>query len=122
MKLSSLSTARAADVLCEITPYIANITADKGLLDILSTKLGAENRSVAELYVYGAKKIASIAPIILKTHRDDVFGLLAAVNETTAEEIAAQNIIKTMSQIRDLAHDQEFIDFFKSWQQSEETP
>ena len=48
MKLSELSTGRAADVLCEITPYVANLTGDKALLDALKTEVGAGGKSVAE--------------------------------------------------------------------------
>lgn len=114
MKLSDLSTDRAADVLCEITPYIANLAGDKKLLDTLKEKLGSEKMSVAEVYTYGAQKLAVIVPIILKYHRADVFGLLAVLNETVPDEIAKQNILTTMQQISDLVQDKELRDFFSS--------
>lgn len=119
MKLSELSTERAADVLCEITPYVASLTGDKALLDALKTEVGAGGKSVAEVYTMGAKKIASIVPIVLKDHRQDVFGILAALNETDVETITRQNILKTILQIRELAKDKELADFFKSWGQQE---
>lgn len=114
MKLSDLSTDRAADVLCEITPYIANLAGDKKLLDTLKEKLGSEKMSVAEVYTYGAQKLAVIVPIALKDHRADVFGLLAVLNETSPDEIAKQNILTTMQQISDLVQDKELRDFFSS--------
>ena len=52
MKLSELTTDQAADVLCEVTPYIANITGDKSLLDELGKKFDSTGKSVAELYTY----------------------------------------------------------------------
>ena len=52
MKLSELTTERAADVLCELTPYIANITGDKSLLDELANKFDSKGKSVAELMSY----------------------------------------------------------------------
>ena len=119
MKLSELSTERAADVLCEITPYVANLTGDKALLDALKTEVGAGDKSVAEIYTIGAKKIAAIVPIELKDHRQDVFGILAALNETDVETSTRQNILKTILQIRELAKDKELADFFKSWGQQE---
>ncbi len=119
MKLSELTTNRAADVLCEITPYIANLSGDKELLDALKNKLGGEKKSVAEIYTYGAKKLAEIVPIVLKNHRKDVFGLLSVLNETTADAIAEQNILVTMGQIREAVRDKELVDFFRSWQQEE---
>lgn len=63
-------------MLCEITPYIASLTGDKALLDALKTEVGAGDKSVAEIYTIGAKKIAAIVPIVLKDHRQDVFGTL----------------------------------------------
>ena len=56
MKLSQLNTDQAANVLCELTPYISNILGDKNLLDTLKEKIGKENKSIAELYAYGARK------------------------------------------------------------------
>lgn len=120
MKLSELSTDRAADLLCEITPYIANITGDKALLDTLSEKIGTEGKSAAEIYVYGAKKLTALAPIVLKNHKSDVFGVLSVLNETTPEAVGKQNILKTMLQIREAVQDKELVDFFKSWGQPEE--
>ena len=46
MKLSELSTERAADVLCEVTPYIANITGDKALLDELAIKFDSKGKAL----------------------------------------------------------------------------
>lgn len=120
MKLSELTTERAADVLCEITPFVANIVSDKDLLDTLKEKVGS-GASIAELYVMGAKKYATIIPIVLKTHRDDLFGVLAAINETDVDTVAKQNIITTMMQVREVAKDKALLDFFKSWQQEDET-
>lgn len=119
MKLSELTTDRAADVLCEITPYVANLTGDKALLDTLQQKMGVDKPSIAEVYTYGAKKLSILVPIVLKEHRADVFGLLAVLNETTPEQIAAQGILTTMEQIREAVQDQELRDFFKSLQPEE---
>ena len=121
MKLSEMTTEQAADVLCELTPYIANITGDKTLTDELGKKFDVTGKSVAELYVFAAKKYASILPVVLKTHREDVFGILAALNDTEIEVIAKQSIISTMLQIREMIKDKELVDFFKSWQQEDET-
>ena len=121
MKLSELTTDQAADVLCEITPFIMNIAGDKTLLDELKNKFDLTNNSVAEMFVFAADKYARIAPIVLKKHRLDVFSILAILNNTEVEKIANQNFIWTMKQIRDLLNDKELIDFFKSWQQQDKT-
>ena len=120
MKLSQLSTDKAADMLCELTPYIANITGDKSLLDELAHKFDSKGKSVAELYVFAAKKYTALVPILLKTHKADVFGVLAVLNETPPEAVGKQNVLSTMRQIREAFKDKELLDFFKSWQEPEE--
>ena len=120
MKLSQLTTERAADVLCELTPYIANITGDKSLLDELANKFDSKGKSVAELYAFAAHKYATLAPILLKAHRSNVFGVLAVLNECSADEIAKQKVMKTMKQVRDLFQDKDLLDFFKSFGQEDE--
>lgn len=121
MKLSELTTERAADVLCELTPHIANITGDKALLDELANKFDSKGKSVAELYTFAAHKYATLVPILLKDHREDVFGVLSVLNETELDKIAKQNIMETMKQVRDLFQDKELLDFFKSFGQEDET-
>ena len=121
MKISTLTTEQALDTLCILTPYIANITGDKALTDALSKKLGKSKMSAAEVYTYGAQKITALVPILLKDHREDVFGILSVLNETTPEEIAEQNVLITINQIKEAVQDKDLVDFFKSWQQEGKT-
>ena len=115
MKLSEMTTDRAMDVLCEITPCIANITADEELLAELRNAIEPKAvKTKAELMVKGVEKITKLAPIVLKKRKADVFGILAALNEKTAEEIGKQNIIATMAQVREVVKDKDLMDFFKS--------
>lgn len=120
MKLSELSTERAADVLCEITPYLANIAGDSDLMAALGSKV-KKGASVAEIYLHGSQIVTKLVPIVLKTHRTDLFGALAVLNETTAEEVAAQNIMATMEQVKEAVKDKTLFDFFKSLQPEEKT-
>lgn len=115
MKLSEMTTDRAMDVLCEITPCIANITADEELLAELRNAIDPKAvKTKAELMVKGVEKITKLVPIVLKKRKEDVFGILAALNERTAEEIGKQNIIATMAQVREVVKDKDLMDFFKS--------
>lgn len=115
MKLSEMTTDRAMDVLCEITPYIANITADEELLEELRSAIDPKAvKTKAELMVKGVEKITKLVPIVLKKRKTDVFGILAALNEKTSEEIGKQNIIATMAQVREVVKDKDLMDFFKS--------
>ena len=122
MKLSQLSTERATDVLCELTPYIANIVEDSDLMESLRSAIDTEKvKTKAELIAIGAGKVTRLIPIILKKRRSDVYGILAVLNEKSVEEIAKQNFLMTMRQIKDMARDKELVDFFKSWADTEES-
>lgn len=121
MRLSELSTDRATDVLCELTPYIANIVSDEELLEEL--KKAVDRKDIvnkAQWLAVGAEKITKILPILLKKRKEDVFGILAVMNEKTVEEIAKQNILVTLKQARTAFKDKELIDFFKSCMDTEE--
>ena len=122
MKLSELSTERATDVLCEVEPYFTAILIDEELMNELKTGVDFSGaNTVAEKFALIASKISKIIPILLKKKRYELFGILAALNEKTPEEIAKQNIIKTMSQIKDISKDKELLDFFKSCTSTEES-
>lgn len=115
MKLSELDTSRAADVLCEAGAYALNILTDEELAAELKSKIDSPDElSRLELYTFGVQKVSTLLPIILKKHRDDVFGILAAVNGCAVNYIASQNIMTTMQQIKELVSDKDMIDFFKS--------
>lgn len=122
MRLSKLSTDKALDILCEITPYINNIVIDDTLITELKNKIDPKgNFSKAEILAFGVQKINTLIPIVLKEHRADIYGVLSVLNEKTPEEIARQNFIQTGTQIREAVKDKELIDFFKSCAEQEES-
>lgn len=116
MKISELTTERAADVLCEVSIYALNILSDKELLASLRMQLEGTDgdRTKAEMIAIASEKVAELVPLLLKKHKDDVFGIVAAVNGLTLEQVRQQKIIKTMNAIKEMAQDKDLIDFFKS--------
>ena len=115
MKLSEISTDKAIDVLCDITPSVNNIVTDENLLEQLKNKVKiAGDESKAEVIAIGVEKINKIVPIVLKSHREDILYILSAINGIGVDEIKKQNVIKTMKMIKELIQDKEFVDFFKS--------
>ena len=115
MKLSEFATDRAVDVLCEVSVYITHVVTDSELMDELKKKLeltGEESR--IETMTIAMEKISKLAPLVLKKHKSDIFGILAVIYDTTADSVAKQNIVKTMEQIRDVVRDKDLVDFFKS--------
>lgn len=116
MKFSELTTENAMDVFCEITEYVERIMNDSELVDELKKELGiTEETTNVEKTAIVLSKIKTIAPILLKKRRDDVLGIVAAVNSMTVDEIKKQNIVKTLVQIREIIGDKDFMDFFKSF-------
>ena len=115
MRLSEISTDRAADVLCEVSVYLANIATDEELSEELKHKIdNIDTKTRAEIFALGVEKVTVLMPIILKKHKNDVFGVLAALNNTTIDTIANQNIMITMAQVKEAVQDRELVDFFKS--------
>ena len=115
MKISELSTDRALDVICEITPFVDEIATDEELISTLKEKIKLpEGATRADMLKIGADKINKIVPIVLKKRRSAVYGILAALNETSAEKISKQSMISTAKQIKEAVGDKELIDFFKS--------
>lgn len=117
MKLSEISTERAADVLCELTPLVDSIITDEDLMQSLSAVVDreqTETMSVGQKMLLVSSKLGKIVPILMKKRRAEMFGILAVLNEKTPEQIASQNMLVTMMQVRDLVNDRELIDFFRS--------
>lgn len=115
MKLSELSTGRALDVLCELTPYVSNIASD----DAVVSAVGKIVDTSRDLNLYGkglllVERMGEIIPVLLKTHRADVYGVLSVMSERPVAEIAAQPILDTIRQARKLFQDPELLHFFKS--------
>ena len=119
MRISEISTDRALDVLCEVSVYIGNIATDEALTDELKKHMNTSGMTKAEVMKAGAEKISAIAPIVLKSHKNDVLGILAAVNEITVDELKQQNVMNTMKMVKELVQDEEFISFFSSCAQEE---
>ena len=115
MKISELSTDKALDVICEITPFVDDIATDEELISTLKEKVKLpEGATRADMLKIGADKINKIVPIILKKKRSAVYGILAALNESSIEKISKQSMISTAKQIKEAVGDKELIDFFKS--------
>lgn len=114
-KLSELTTDECADVLCELTPYIVNIVSDQEIMDAVGKAVDKNTITQVGIMLLGAQKITAVIPLLLKTHRPDIYAILSIVGEKSVEEVAAQNIMATMWQMKELLNDKELVSFFKSW-------
>ena len=115
MKLSELSTDKALDVLCELTPYIKNITDDEAATSSIGKVLDdGQGLNLYGRFMLLAGWVGDFIPVLLRTHRADVYGNLSVMNERPVEEIASQKLIDTMAQVRELFRDEDFVSFFNS--------
>lgn len=114
MKLSEMPTERAMDVLCELTPYINSILTDEELLEKIRENVKPKDvNNRGEMLALGASKINKIVPIIFKKRKEDVFGILGALNGKTVEEIGKQSILITAKQIMEIINDKDLIALFR---------
>lgn len=113
--LSELSTDQALDALCELTPYVANIASDEGVVGAVGKIVDVGDG----LNLFGkglllVERMGEIVPALLRTHRHDVYGILSVLNERTVADIAAQPVMDTVQQVRELFQDEELLAFFRS--------
>lgn len=122
MKLSELSTDHALDVMCELVPYIDSIVSDSEVVETIGKVVEPGtpiNRYGNAVLMLG--RVSECLPLLLKTHRPDVYGILSVMNERPVQEIAAQKLTETIRQVKELLQDEEFVSFFKSSVQQEQT-
>lgn len=115
MKLSELTTDETLDVLCEITPYVEHIVKDEEIINIIRTDVDIKEMTRIDYVMAALDIIGGLVPVLLKTHRSDVYHILAALNHLDPAEIATQNLIVTLTQIDEVIHDKELLTFFKSF-------
>lgn len=122
MKLSELSTDQALDTLCELTPYISNIASDSAVLEAVGKVFTpAEGMNYYGNALLLAERMGEVIPALLKTHRPDVYGILAVLNQKSRAEISAQPIGDTIRQLKEVFRDEELLSFFKSSERQAET-
>lgn len=114
MKLSEFNTNEAADVLCEITPLLDNICTDEALVEKIGKAIDQTGMSKYGLYMETLHRLSNATPVLLRTHRLDVFGILGLLNKKTIDEIGAQPLMETLNQIKEMLQDEELVAFFGS--------
>lgn len=115
MKLSELSTDQALDALCELTPYVSNIVSNEAMVGVVGKVIeGAETLNVFGKALVLTERIGEIVPVLLKTHRPDIYGILSVVNQKEQKEIADQPAAETIRQVRELFGDRDLLAFFAS--------
>ena len=95
MKISEMTTANFADFVNAAGDSICNIM---------------QNESVSALFVSDGKRspirwMADAAKVLFGPCREDVFAVIGAMHGKSADEIAQQNILLTLGQLRSVYED-----------------
>ena len=115
MKISDFSTDEAFDLIVNITPHARAITADGNIakqLEEMAKLSKQKGQTRAQLLVTVLDHLWDFVPILFQTHRGDVYAILAELNKTTVENIAAQPLATTLGQIKDAVKDPELMQLF----------
>lgn len=113
--LSQMTTDETCDALCIAAPCIQNMADDKKLIAELQRVLPKDEHSQMGVYRFWVSRIAVIIPIVLKDHRTDLYGVLSPFNGLSAEACGKQPLMATLSQVKELCSDKDFVDFFSSF-------
>jgi hypothetical protein len=108
MKISEMSTEKAADVMVKIMQPIRNILQDEEVIPAIKKMTEAE--SSEDIF---AALLSETAPLLLKKHTSDFCTIIAVLSEKTVDKVMKQKFLATMNDIRNCM-DKDLIDFFKS--------
>ena len=114
MKISDMSLGQAADALAVITPMIVRIAEDKTIMQSIGTAVNTEGMSVNGLKLTMTQRYSSAVTALFRDHRNDLFGILAAINGKTVEDIAALSVKDAMVMIDEIRHDEDLTNFLAS--------
>ena len=120
-KLSEFGTDECLDVLCEITPHIVNIVSDEEIMNAIGKPMDKTTVTKVGVMLLGAQKITAVVPLLLKTHRADIYAILSVMGGKSVEEVAKQSTMATLWQIKTLSEDKELLSFFKLWGRGEKS-
>lgn len=114
MKLSDIKGERTLDVIAEIIEPISNIAQDKQAAALFKREKAPKGMDVRS---FAIEKLKNAAVSLIKTHKNDIIAILAAIQGVSVEEYTdTLNIAKLMHDFVDIANDSEFISLFISAQ------
>ena len=94
MRLSELTAEQGLEAIANSLEYIGNIADDDTALKLCQELVPREGEKYIKVFARGAKT----APKLLKTHKDDVIGILAAFELQTVEEYKNRRYVSFFSQ------------------------
>ena len=111
MKLSELTAEQGLEAIANSLEHIGNIADDDDALSLCQELVPREGEKYIKVFARGAKT----APKLLKTHKDDVIGILAAFELQTVEEYKKKHkLMDVIKGVVDLVNEPEVRQLFFS--------
>lgn len=104
MKLAELNTDQSINVICDLQVYFMQIVEDKEFMYTLLGKYklnGKESEEEKKTIGFDIviKKFKTLIPLLLKEHRESLYGVLSVLSEKEIKEIKEQPFAVTMKDI-----------------------
>ncbi len=111
MRLSDLTAEQGLEAITNSLEYIGNIVDDDVALELCQKLVPQEGEKCIKVFARGAKT----APKLLKTHKDDVIGILAAFELQSIEEYKKKHkLVDIIKGVIDLINEPEVRQLFLS--------
>ena len=111
MRLSDLTAEQGLEAIANSLEYIGNIVDDDVALELCQKLVPQEGEKYIKVFARGAKT----APKLLKTHKDDVIGILAAFELQSVEEYKKKHkLMDIIKGVVDLINEPEVRQLFLS--------
>lgn len=117
MKLSELTAEQGLEAIANSLEHIGNIADDDDALSLCQKLVPQEGEKYIKVFARGAKT----APRLLKTHKDDVIGILAAFELQSVEEYKKKHkLMDVIKGMVDLINEPEVRQLFSQRQQAQQ--
>lgn len=112
MRLSEIKGERVLDVIADIAPHVISIASDDEAKRFFKGVEPKEGQTPTEAF---AERMRVGAPALLKSHREDVVAVLAALDGVTPDEyVEGMTLGSVLVDLFELLTDQAFEDFLSS--------
>ena len=111
-KISEIRGTDTIDLFAEIIEPVANIATDPAMADVFKVEAVDEDADTREL---AKQRLIKHVPKLIKTHKNDVVAILAAINSTPVDEYEKSlNVATLLRDVYDVVTDEELVGFFTS--------
>lgn len=113
-KLAALPAGDGLDRLIAMTPYLGAILTDDKVTDALTqgNQPQGETMTRATVKALGLRRINALVPVLLRDHRDDLFGLLGAYFGETLDTLRGETYGELIARVKSMMSDESVTAFF----------